>query len=105
MIRTLKRGESRLIREDALEYLPATAEWNAFKTKVKPAFERYKNIGVRIEDDMLITETGAVWMTKNLPRSIADIEAFMAVGPKQVTLSQKVRRDRLDNIFVRSGSY
>ena len=93
------------LREDALEYLPDTAEWNAFKTKIKPAFERYKNIGVRIEDDMLITETGVEWMTKNLPRSIADIEAFMAVGPKQVTISQKIRRERLDNIFVQSGGH
>jgi hypothetical protein len=34
---------------------------------VKPAFEKYKNIGVRIEDDMLITPTGVEWMTKALP--------------------------------------
>jgi Xaa-Pro aminopeptidase len=66
------------IREDALNYLPDTPEWNTFKEKVRPAFEKYKNIGVRIEDDMLITPTGVEWMTKALPRSIADIEAFMA---------------------------
>ena len=71
------------IREDALNYLPDTPESKAFIAKVRPAFEKYKNIGVRIEDDMLITDTGVEWMTKNLPRSIADIEAFMAVAPKQ----------------------
>ncbi|MEP6848836.1 MAG: aminopeptidase P family protein [Acidobacteriota bacterium] len=71
------------IREDALKYLPDTPEWNAFKAKIGPAFEKYKNIGVRIEDDMVITPTGAEWMTKNLPRKMEDIEAFMAVGPKQ----------------------
>ncbi|MEP7074224.1 MAG: aminopeptidase P family protein [Acidobacteriota bacterium] len=71
------------IREDALNYLPNTPEWNAFKTKVMPAFEKYKNIGVRIEDDMVITKDGAEWMTKNLPRKMEDIEAFMAVAPKQ----------------------
>ncbi len=70
------------IRADALEYLPKTPEWSEFKKKVGPAFEKYKNIGVRIEDDMVITDTGVEWMTKNLPRSIADIEAFMAANPK-----------------------
>lgn len=70
------------IREDALSYLPDTPQNRDFIAKIKPAFEKYKNIGVRIEDDMLITPTGVEWMTKNLPRSIADIEAFMASGSK-----------------------
>ncbi|HXG85197.1 MAG TPA: aminopeptidase P family protein [Pyrinomonadaceae bacterium] len=66
------------IREDALRYLPKTAEAQAFAAKIRPAFEKYKNIGVRIEDDMLVTKTGVEWMTKNLPRTISGIEAFMA---------------------------
>ena len=70
------------IREDALDNLPPAAA--EFKSKVRSAFEKYKNIGVRIEDDMLVTDTGVVWMTGKLPRSIADIEAFMAKGPKEV---------------------
>jgi Xaa-Pro aminopeptidase len=45
---------------------------------VRPAFEKYKGIGVRIEDDMLVTELGVKWMTEALPRSIPDIEAFIA---------------------------
>jgi Xaa-Pro aminopeptidase len=45
---------------------------------VKPAFEKYKGIGVRIEDDMVITPEGVKWMTAALPRSIADVEAFIA---------------------------
>lgn len=77
------------IREDALDNLPDTPEMNAFKEKVRPMFEKYKNIGVRIEDDMLVTETGVEWMTGKLPRSIADIEGFMAVAPKTVTLSRR----------------
>lgn len=66
------------IREDALDYMEDTPENRAFIAKVKPAFERYKNIGVRIEDDMLITETGVEWMSKDLPRKLEDVEAFMA---------------------------
>lgn len=70
------------IREDALDNLPKTPENMAFIEKVRPAFEKYKNIGVRIEDDLLVTETGVEWMTKNLPRKISDIESFMAVASK-----------------------
>ncbi|MGI9036838.1 MAG: aminopeptidase P family protein [Pyrinomonadaceae bacterium] len=66
------------VRADALDYLPDTPANRDFIAKVKPAFEKYKNIGVRIEDDMLVTDTGAEWLTKNLPRSISDIEAFIA---------------------------
>ena len=87
------------IREDALDNLPDTAENKAFKEKVRPAFEKYKNIGVRIEDDMLVTETGVEWMSGKLPRSIADIEAFMAVAPKQVPLSERIRRSPARILF------
>jgi len=76
------------IRADALDYLPDTAQMREFKKKVGPAFEKYKNIGVRIEDDMLVTPTGVEWMTKELPRKIADIEAFMAVAPQKTPISK-----------------
>jgi Xaa-Pro aminopeptidase len=66
------------IRMDALDNLPKTAANEKFIAAVKPAFEKYKGIGVRIEDDMLITPEGVKWMTAALPRSIADIEAFIA---------------------------
>ncbi len=72
------------IREDALDNLPDTPENKAFIQKVRPVFEKYKNIGVRIEDDLLVTETGVEWMTKALPRKLEDIEAFMAKAPKQL---------------------
>jgi len=71
------------IREDALSYIPDTPANKAFLAKIRPMFEKYKNIGVRIEDDMLVTKTGVEWMTKALPRSIADIESFMATASKE----------------------
>lgn len=72
------------IREDALDNLSDTPENKVFIEKVRPVFEKYKNIGVRIEDDLLVTETGVEWMTKNLPRKLEDIESFMAKAPKQL---------------------
>lgn len=35
-------------------------------------------IGIRIEDDLLITETGAKCLSENIIRNVADIETFMA---------------------------
>lgn len=89
------------IREDALDNMSDTPENKAFIEKVRPVFEKYKNIGVRIEDDMLVTATGVQWMTKDLPRSISDIEAFMAVAPKQVPLTANLRRRPPSELFDR----
>ena len=72
------------IREDTLDNLPDTPENKALKDAIRPAFEKYKNIGVRIEDDLLVTETGVEWMTKDLPRKLEDIELFMAKASKKV---------------------
>ncbi len=72
------------IRPDSLEWLPDTPENREFIEKVRPAFDRYKGIGVRIEDVMLVTPNGVEWMNRALPRSIADIEEFMARAASEV---------------------
>jgi Xaa-Pro aminopeptidase len=69
------------VRPDALDYKPSgwnEADWEKFKAAVRPAFEKYKGIGVRIEDDMVITAAGVDWMTKALPRKLSEVEAFIA---------------------------
>jgi Xaa-Pro aminopeptidase len=66
------------VRLDALDNLPKTPEMEKLIAAIRPAFEKYKGIGVRIEDDMVITPEGVKWMTAALPRSIADVEAFIA---------------------------
>lgn len=75
------------IRADALDNLPKTPENEKFIAAVRPAFEKYKNIGVRIEDDLLVTADGATWLTANIPRSIADIEAFIAKASHELKVS------------------
>ena len=69
------------VRLDALDNKPASwkdEDWEKFKAAVRPAFEKYKGIGVRIEDDMVITADGVEWMTKALPRKLSDVEEFIA---------------------------
>ncbi|HVA36257.1 MAG TPA: aminopeptidase P N-terminal domain-containing protein [Candidatus Dormibacteraeota bacterium] len=39
--------------------------------------ERWKGIGVRIEDDVLVTQTGRENLTESIPREIAEIEAMV----------------------------
>ena len=41
--------------------------------------EEYRGIGVRIEDDILVTESGAKILSNALPRHPDEVEAYMAV--------------------------
>jgi Xaa-Pro aminopeptidase len=40
--------------------------------------KRYRGIGIRIEDDVLITSDGNEVLTASVPKTVADIEALMA---------------------------
>jgi Xaa-Pro aminopeptidase len=66
------------IRPDTLDLLPKTAENERFIKAVRPAFEKYKGIGVRIEDDVLVTAAEPVIMSAAIPRKLEDVEATMA---------------------------
>ena len=75
---------------DAGEYKDKAGNWalleagNALTVEpgcyVRPADkvpEHFWNIGIRIEDDVLITKTGNEVLTKNAIKTVADIEALM----------------------------
>jgi len=62
---------------DLLASLPDTPRNQAMLAKVRPAFEKYKGIGVRIEDDYALTGSGLEWLSTGAPREIADVEALM----------------------------
>jgi Xaa-Pro aminopeptidase len=65
------------IRPHALEGLPDTPENLAFKSAVLPAVQKYAQIGIRIEDSFLLTDTGLTSLSAAVPRTIAEVEAFM----------------------------
>ena len=58
-----------------LDILPDTPKNRAMIAKVRPAVDRYNNIGIRIEDDYVITPTGVEWLSR-APREIKEIEAL-----------------------------
>ncbi|HEY7681432.1 MAG TPA: Xaa-Pro peptidase family protein [Gemmatimonadales bacterium] len=70
------------VRGNALEGLPDTPRNRAMIEKIRPAIERYRNIGVRIEDDYFVTETGLERVSP-APREIAEIEALMKPAKKR----------------------
>jgi Xaa-Pro aminopeptidase len=68
------------VNPEALRILPDTPRNRAFIAKVRPAVERYRNTGVRIEDDYVVTTRGLEWLSR-APREIAEVEAAMAGSP------------------------
>jgi Xaa-Pro aminopeptidase len=64
------------VRENLLEILPKTQRNDALIAKLRPAVTKFRNIGVRIEDDYLITDQGLEWISR-APREASEVEALM----------------------------
>lgn len=64
------------VRASLLDIIPAAPRNHAMKERIAAAVRRYANIGVRIEDDYIVTAAGVEWVSR-APREINEIEAMM----------------------------
>lgn len=71
----LVNGESRPLEEGMIFTIEPGLYIQAADTSVS---EEWRGIGIRIEDNVLVTATGAEVLTQAVPKEIAEIEALMA---------------------------
>jgi Xaa-Pro aminopeptidase len=60
-----------------MKSMVSEADWAAFAAKSGPIYKKYENMGCRIEDDILVTETDNRVLTAGAPKEIAEIEKAM----------------------------
>jgi Xaa-Pro aminopeptidase len=65
------------VSPELISALPDTPKNRTMLAKIRPALQKYRGIGVRIEDDYALTSSGLEWLTSGAPREIAEIETLM----------------------------
>ncbi|HUF27252.1 MAG TPA: aminopeptidase P N-terminal domain-containing protein [Gemmatimonadaceae bacterium] len=71
------------VRSNVLDLIPDTPRNRQLIARIRPLVTRHANIGVRIEDDYIVTAQGVEWISR-APREIDEVEALMResyVGP------------------------
>lgn len=63
------------VRQELLSIIPRAGN-EAFIAKIAPAVGKYANIGIRIEDNYVVTEQGVKWVSC-VAREIDEVEALM----------------------------
>jgi Xaa-Pro aminopeptidase len=66
------------VRANTVEIVPSTAANMRFRGAIAAAVAKYANIGIRVEDDYVVTARGVERITAGAPREIDEIEREMA---------------------------
>ena len=66
------------VRANTVDLIPDTPANAAVRAKLAPAVRKYANVGVRIEDDYVVTAKGFDRITADAPRDPDAIEREMA---------------------------
>jgi Xaa-Pro aminopeptidase len=68
------------IHAGAFDRLPKTPETGALAARLGPAVDRFRDIGIRIEDSFLMTPSGPLMLSAKAPRRATDIERIVGKG-------------------------
>jgi len=67
------------VRDSLVSDVPDTPRNRAMFQRIGKTLERYRNIGIRIEDDYIATEQGVEWVSR-APRELEEVEASATQG-------------------------
>lgn len=86
------------VRANLLEVIPDTPANAALRERLRTTLPRFASIGVRIEDDYLVTPTGLEWLSRGAPREMDEVEALMrqpydGPAPRDSALVERYRPD------------
>jgi Xaa-Pro aminopeptidase len=65
------------VRGNLLDIIPKSPRNAQLVAKIAPAVKKFADVGVRIEDDYLVTDQGLEWVSCGLPREAEEVEALM----------------------------
>jgi Xaa-Pro aminopeptidase len=84
------------VRESLPEILPRTPNNEAYLRRTAQAFARYRGIGVRIEDDYLVTAKGVERPSALVPREADEVERLLQQprAPRDTAATNRVVRMR-----------
>lgn len=84
------------VRAHLGEIIPATAANRAYLARIASALARFGGIGVRIEDNYLVTAQGVVRASAGVPREIDEVERVMAEPrtPRDPAVTERFLRNR-----------